>query len=143
MFSNLPSGSLRVAFRVYFLVVLALLGLVSQQCSKYAVKLRLTQGKPVGLSRMTGWVRLRDFAVIFFKLHRLPAGAWLGTIMLFASIFSLVADLAVTLLVTNKQVITRCDFGTGLITSPPQTTDNWVFPPPLGYPALVASNAQI
>ncbi len=95
------------------------------------------------LSEMTGWVRLSDLASSFLKLHRLPGGPWLGSIMLFASVFALVADLAVNVLVLNKSVVKRCEFDQGLVIQVPLPgASQWGSPPPLGYPALIASNAQ-
>ncbi|KUJ23484.1 uncharacterized protein LY89DRAFT_663913 [Mollisia scopiformis] len=142
MFFNISEGPMRTIFRGYFIVALALLGLIGDQCCKRAAKLQLARGKSVSLSRMTGWVRFMDIAKIVFKLRRLPGGPFLGSFMLGSVILALVADFSVTNLVLWTYVPSRCVFNPGIVLSTTQSS-KWSAPPADEYPVLVASNAQI
>ncbi|KAF8862873.1 hypothetical protein BDZ45DRAFT_738865 [Acephala macrosclerotiorum] len=91
---------------------------------------------------MTGWVRFWDAAKCVFRLYRLPGGLVIGGLMLGTGVFTLLADLAVAVLVRNMNVITRCHFGIELVVDVDHNL-TWSTPPPFEYLALIASNAQI
>jgi hypothetical protein len=143
VFSDIDSGLLRGGLRVYFICTLTILGLVGSQCCKCAAKLDLINGNTVKLHRMTGWVRARDAITCIWKLRRLPGGWWLGLMMVLAGILTLVADLTVAFLVRSEYRHVFCPFGQGLVTDWAANSETFISPPRNGYPALVASNAQI
>jgi hypothetical protein len=142
MLTYIDNSFLRLALRIYFIGTLTLLGLIGSQCCKLAANLDLLNGHSVRLHRMTGWLQARDVVACLWKLRRLPGGLWLGLMMVIASILTLTADLAVALLVHQTEQQGLCDFDTGLVVDwiDPET---FIAPPPNGYAALIASNAQI
>lgn len=142
LYSDRDDGAVRVAFRIYFICTLALLGLIGSQCCKCAAKLDLLHGKTVKIHRMTGWVRARDVLICLWKMHRLPGGWWLGLMMVTASFLTLTADLAVNALVRQQWRTDQCYFTQGLVVDW-HNTETFSAPPANGYPALIVSNAQI
>jgi hypothetical protein len=142
MLSDIDNGILRLVLRLYFIVTMTLLGLIGRQCCKLSANLDLVRGQSVKLHRMTGWLQLRDVAICLWKLRRLPGGWWLGLMMIIGSVLTLAADLAVARLVYPGYVPGYCAFTKGLVMD---WTDKAGYnePPSNGYPALIASNAQI
>jgi hypothetical protein len=130
-----------VALRIYFITVLTLLGLIGSECCKCVAKVDLLRGKKVKLHLMTGWLRPIDIVTCIWKLKRLPGGVWLGIVMIITTLLSVSADLTVTAFVVPVLAPGECLFTTGLVMNW-QTPEDFFSPPPQGYPALIASNAQ-
>ena len=141
MLSALSNTFLRALLRVYFVGAFALIALIGAQCCKCSAKLHLLNGRSVRLVEMTGWVRGPDIAQAVWKLRRLPGGVWLGTVMIAASVVSLVADLASSTLVYERDIVSRCLFGQGLVVE--SSKSSWGTPPPNSKASLIVSNAQI
>ena len=139
--SNIDSRIVRIVFRIYFVIAIALLALVGKACAKSAVKLQLLHRKAVSVTSMTGWLQGVDLLLTMVKLKKLPGNVSLGSIMVVGTIVSLVADIAVSGLVQRVQVPSRCPFGQGLVLSitQPGTFD---VTPVNGQPYTVASLAQ-
>jgi hypothetical protein len=141
--SRVDAGLLRIALRVYFITTLFLLGTIGRQCCKLSAKVDLLQGETVSINRMTGWLQARDVAVVVWKLRQLPGGVWLGLMMIITSILTLTSDLAVTGLVKPVTLPDLCTFTEGLVLDWSTGVETFYAPPPNGYPALIAANAQI
>jgi len=141
--STIDPGLFRIALRVYFISALFLLGTIGRQCCKLAAKVDLLQGQTVSINRMTGWLQARDVTIVLWKLRRLPGGVWLGLMMIITSILTLTADLAVTGLVKPVNLPALCPFTSGLVLDWSTDVETFSAPPPNGYPALVAANAQV
>jgi hypothetical protein len=138
----IESQVLRTVFRVYFITFITLLGLVGSQCCKCAAKVDLLRGKNVELHRMTGWLRLSDILTCIWKMKKLPGGVWLGTVMIITALLSTAADITVALLVVPVEGLGECPFTEGLVMNW-ETPEAFTQPPANGYPATIASNAQI
>jgi hypothetical protein len=67
------------------------------------------------LHRMTGWLHANDIGIVMWKLHRLPGGWWLGTMMVITSILSVTSDLLVTRLINPTLQPGFCPFDQGLV----------------------------
>lgn len=143
MIVNYNAGDLRTYLRIYFLVVLTVLGLVGNACCASAVKVKLYRNKTVLIHLMTGWQKGTDVFTTMFSLRRLPGGWWLGFIMIVAAFLTLGADLAVTRSVVPVTVESRCAFLDGLILNTSGGGNIWQTLPWNGQPKIVASNAQI
>jgi hypothetical protein len=105
------SAHVRLALRVYFNVILLLLGLIGDQCCKNRSHLRLLRNRPLEITQTTGWLRGTSAAYAMYSMRRSPAG-WLGFVMILAGIFWLVADFVVSGLVVPVNVVDRCLFNT-------------------------------
>lgn len=134
-------GPIRTVFRVYFLISFLLLGLVGSQVVKCVNKVRLLRGQSLTMAQMTGWFRSTDIVKCLIKIRRLPGGPLLGSFMVLAAVLAPVADLLTSALITLKRGNGRCIFETGLVVDISAMT--WAIPPPNGYAALVAQNAQL
>ncbi|RFU31594.1 hypothetical protein B7463_g4717, partial [Scytalidium lignicola] len=143
MIVDYNAGDLRTYLRIYFLVVLTVLGLVGNACCASAAKVKLYGNKPVWIHLMTGWQKGTDVFTTMFSLRRLPGGWWLGCIMIVAAFLTLGADLAVTRTVVAVTVESRCLFLEGLILDTSGGGNIWQTLPWNGQPKIVASNAQI
>jgi hypothetical protein len=139
---TIDAGLLRIALRIYFISNLALLGIFGRQCCKLAAKVDLLRGSTVSINRMTGWLQARDVLVVIWKLRQLPGGLWLGFMMIISSILTFSTDLAVTGLVKPILLPDLCRFTGGLVIDWNQD-EQFAVPPSNGYPAILASNAQI
>jgi len=135
------ASALRTLFRMYFIIVLFFLSIIGRQVAKCAAKVELLKGNPVSLHRMTGWLHANDIGIVIWKLHRLPGGWSLGLMMIITSILTVTSDLLVTRLINPSLSPALCPFSTGLVMNWDNLT--WSVPPTYGYPALLASNAQI
>jgi hypothetical protein len=105
------SAHVRLALRVYFNVLLPLLGLIGDQCCKKRSQLRLLRGLPLEITQTTGWLRGTSAAYAMYSMRKSPAG-WLGFVMILAGVFWLTADLVVSGLVVPVSVVDRCAFNT-------------------------------
>jgi hypothetical protein len=140
---NSTSATVRLVLRVYFNVVLLLLGLIGDQCCKNRSRLRLLRNRPLEITQTTGWLRGTSAAYAMYSMRRSPAG-WLGFVMILAGIFWLVADLVVSGLVVPVNVVDRCLFN---ITGPYEmATTNYTFGPfsiaPVGTLFDIVTKAQ-
>ena len=105
------SAHVRPALRIYFSVILMLLGLVGDQCCKKRSHLRLLRKQLLEITQTTGWLRGTSAAYAMYSMRRSPAG-WLGFIMILAPIFWLMADPVVSGLAIPVSVVDRCLFNT-------------------------------
>jgi hypothetical protein len=140
---NSTSPHVRLALRVYFNVILLLLGFIGDQCCKNRSHLRLLRNRPLEITQTTGWLRGTSAAYAMYSMRRSPAG-WLGFVMILAGIFWLVADLVVSGLVVPVNVIDRCPFD---ITNPYEVvTTNYTYGPfsiaPVGALFDIVTKAQ-
>ncbi|KAF2100289.1 hypothetical protein NA57DRAFT_54380 [Rhizodiscina lignyota] len=108
---DLASPHVRLALRIYFNVILPLLGLIGDQCCKKRSQLRLLRKRPLEITHMTGWLRGTSAACAMYSMRRSPAG-WLGFVMVLAGLYWLIADLVVSALVVPVNVVDRCPFNT-------------------------------
>jgi hypothetical protein len=92
------SAHVRLALRIYFNVILLLLGLIGDQCCKKRSHLLLLRKRSLEMTQTTGWLRGTSAAYDLYSIRRSPAG-WLGYVMILAGIFWLIADLVVSGLV--------------------------------------------
>ena len=106
---DFPSSHVRLVLRVYFNIVLPLLGLVGDQCCKKRAQFKLLQGRRLDVTQTTGWLSGAGAASVMFALRRIPAG-WLGLIMISSSILWLAADLVTSGFVVTVDVVDRCPF---------------------------------
>jgi hypothetical protein len=135
------ASALRTLFRMYFIIVLFFLSIISRQVAKCAAKVELLKGNSVSLHRMTGWLHANDIGIVIWKLYQLPGGWWLGLMMIITSIITIMSDLLVTRLINPLLSPALCPFSTGLVMNWDNLT--WSVPPTDDYHALVAANAQI
>lgn len=119
---NAVSSEVRLALRIYFTLVLLLVGFIGDRCCALRVRLRLHRRQVVNLREMTGWLGDTRLAMAAASLRAVPAG-WLGAAMLLAAALSLVCDLAVSSLVVTTQVVDRCHFNTTGIYATLSTVD--------------------
>jgi hypothetical protein len=172
MYSEVEQSHLRYALRVYFIVGMFVLAIIGSQCCNAAAKLDLLRGKPVPLYQMTGWLHPKETFWCIWKLKRLPGGLWLGLMMCVASLVTIagkspghtlryeclgdvqfhlrenglthifVADFA-TNSVKAVPTMGRCKFNQGLVVDFDQNKTVFSTPPNNGFPAVLASNAQV
>jgi hypothetical protein len=102
---------IRLALRVYFTVVLLLIGFIGDQCCAMRVRLKIARDRRVAIPQMTGWLSGWGTVQAFWSFRTAPAG-WLGYLMLIASLLWLSSDLAVSGLVTTVEIPGRCPFST-------------------------------
>lgn len=106
-----PSSHVRLALRLYFNVILPLLGVVGDQCCKKRAQLKLLRGSSIDVIQTTGWLRGTSALYMLYALRRSPAG-WLGIIVILSGVMWLVADLVVSGFVVGVNVVDRCPFNT-------------------------------
>jgi len=112
---NIDAGLIRFILRGYFLITLFLLSIIGRQVGKCAAKVELLKNKAVSLHRMTGWLHANDIGLVIWKLHRLPGGWWLGTMMITTSILSIISNLLITKLINPTLLPALCNFNQGLV----------------------------
>ena len=134
-----PSGTVRLALRIYFTAIFLLLPFLGNQCCSYSVRQKLLRRKRVTLNFMTGWLTGFDVVKVPFSLRSLPAG-WLWLAMILSGALALAGDLAVSFFVQKIHVPSRCPFGTGLVLDGTPTLQ---VTPPNGAPYFVAAQAQV
>jgi len=141
---SVDSGYVRLAFRIYFTVVIALIGFFANMCLSRLSRRSIANGISRPLPAMSGWLSNMNLVYALFKLRSLPGGLWFGTLMILCSVLSLLSDFAVSGLIQTVNVHGRCSFGTGLIIPYSFSSDGWWLIPPFnGAPYLVVANAQI
>jgi hypothetical protein len=133
---------LRLVLRAYFIIATLLIGLTGDQCRKAWNKLTLAKRRPVPIHYTTGWITGFTLFLSFLDLRRIPAGAVMGILMLLMTLLAPAADLAVSGLVVNVIVQSRCDFGQGMLVNANGPGSGIDGPPWNGLPARVAANAQ-
>ncbi len=109
-FSN-PSATVRLALRVYFTTLLLLLGIIGNECCRKRVRYRVFTRQNFSLVDMPGWLNGFDAPLAMWSFGASPAG-WLGYIMIFAGLYGIASDLAVSGLVVTVNVAGRCPFNT-------------------------------
>jgi hypothetical protein len=102
---------IRLALRIYFTVVLLMIGFIGDQCCAMRVRLKIARNRQVAIPQMTGWLSGFGTAQAFWFFRTAPAG-WLGYLMLIISLLWLASDLAVSGLVTTVEIPGRCPFNT-------------------------------
>jgi hypothetical protein len=108
---DLASAHVRLALRAYFTALFLLLSFFGDRCCLQRTKLLLYHRRRVKITQMTGWLSGTHAAFALTILRASPAGL-LGAAMIFASVFGIVCDLAVSGLVVTTAVISRCPFNT-------------------------------
>lgn len=108
---NADGSDVRLGLRVYFTLILILIGFIGDWCCALRVRLRLHRLQVVELPQMTGWLSGSRFAYAVASLRAAPAG-WLSLVMLLVTVLGFVSDLAVSGLVVSTQVVDRCHFNT-------------------------------
>jgi hypothetical protein len=106
-----PAAYIRLTLRIYFTVVLLLIGFIGDQCCAMRVRLNIARDQQVTIPQMTGWLSGLGTVRAFWSFRTAPAG-WLGYLMLMTSLLSLWGDLVVSGLVTSVQLPRRCAFST-------------------------------
>ncbi|KAK5082335.1 hypothetical protein LTR05_007481 [Lithohypha guttulata] len=97
---NISDGGIRVIFKVYFIVLVLLIGLVGNYCCRLNARLRLLRGQIVSLTATTGWVSGPSLIGLIWELRTMPGG-WLGFLMLLAAVLDLVGELGAAKTVTS------------------------------------------
>jgi hypothetical protein len=136
------SSLIRLFFRLYLGILFFAISLIGNTCCAERVKLRLMGGQKSKLTHMTGWLPGWTPLIALWKMKTLLVG-WLGLLMVFVAVLTLACDLAVTTLIQDEVVASRCPFGTGLVLNSTPGNGSSLIPPTNGAPYFVAAQAQI
>src|ERR1700761_3073115 len=145
IYVNRPSSIIRICFQIYFTVSFLLVSIISNSCCVLWARLQLARHNKIQVVKLTGWL---DWAnVILLNWHcRANVLGSLGIIMIFTSLLSKASNLAVTGLVNNVTIITRCDFNTNtdfLVLAPEYYGVNFGAPDPQGSFYNLVTQAQV
>ncbi len=135
MIFDISSEHVRTILRVYFTVIIILIGWIGDSCCGLRARLSVIRNQHVSMHKMTGWLSGFNLFAFSWKLRAVPGG-WIGVIMTIVTLLSLTSDLAVAGLVKSVSVPSRCEFGKGLVISNANTS--LVTPSPNGAPVFVS-----
>lgn len=136
------SGSVvRVAIRVYFIVVLGLVAILGGDCASKQAKIDLMKSKTIPVTSMTGWLGGFDLFWNWYLMRSIPGGIGLGLLMILTILLTWSADIVASYFVRDTTAIGTCSFTTGSVLGV-EGPWGWSSPPVNGRPYLVIMNAQ-
>ena len=136
----IDDGTVRVIFKVYFLVLILGIAFVGGYCLKFHIQRQLLKGKAVPLTATTGWVHGPGLAKMGLQIRRLPGG-WIGFLMLFATALELISEFGVAKTITSMYQRSRYTTESAMIVGQPGTS--YAMYPDIVYQAFTwATGAQ-
>jgi hypothetical protein len=127
--TTISAGEMRLALRIYFLLALGLLTVLTQKILQFRARLQVARQGSLAVHRVIGWLQGFYLVKAFWQLRRAP-GVKLGYLIM-ANLFVLskMPDLITTALVRPIKIQSRCSFTKELVFN--QTTDLFanVYPP--------------
>jgi len=139
---SIQSGYVRLPFRIYFTVVLVLIGFLGGMCLARLARRSVARGIPRPLTLMTRWLSNMSLLHEIVGVWMQPGGFWLGTSMILCTILELLSDLAVSGRVQIVNVGGGCPFGTGFAISATYSPTGWWTVPSQNRAPCFVSNAR-
>lgn len=120
-FVDYDTAKVRLGLRVYFAFFFILLAAASNTCSGLRIRLGLLRDKPIRLPLATGWLD-GVAAIKAWIVQRSLPGGWFGIVTILTWLLSVSSDWMVSGLVKTTMIVSRCEFGRGVICNLPNNT---------------------
>lgn len=143
---DISSSNLRVILTTYFKVLPIIVSWVGSRSCENRVKLKILKDEDFHVAYMTGWLTMTETFEWLRKLWVVPCG-WLGYVMFLSGLLWVVSDYAVTGLVVDVGVVSRCPFDTtgpfAVIQAAGHTYSPWTATAPFGETYRTITQARV